>query len=166
MVQTVVASSAARVAGLDTKASLLLVIAGVITAANFDGDALLLRMAVIMSGLSALMAVVSLWPRRVKGISAEVLIKRLETHSDTPYEFNIYLLGLERAASIAREKSLRRRGWWLIVGFVLAAISLFCVVTSVVGEKDWFAEWFADTIASLLSSGESAQPEAPADRKD
>lgn len=134
-------AAAARTVGLDTKASILLVVAGIIVTSSFNGDGLLYRVSAVLALASSILALWSLWPRGVRGIHPTRITKRLETSPDTITGFEYWLLALHKAASIERERYLRRRSQLLILGFTLAVAAMLVAGVSVLQEGDWLAAW-------------------------
>jgi len=134
-------AAAARTVGLDTKASILLVVAGLIVTSSFEGDGLLYRGAAVLALVSSILALWSLWPRGVKGIHPTTITHHLESVPDTFAGFEYWLLALQKAASIERERYLKERGRLLIIGFALAVAAMAIAGMSVLLEGDWLANW-------------------------
>jgi hypothetical protein len=134
-------AAAARTVGLDTKASILLVVAGLIVTSSLEGDGLLYRGAAVLALVSSIVALWSLWPRGVKGVHPTTITHHLETVPDTLADFEYWLLALQKAASIERERYLKRRGRLLIFGFALAVAAMATAGVSVLFEGDWLAIW-------------------------
>lgn len=134
-------AAAGRSVGMDTKASILLVIAGIITTSSFSGDGLLYRAAVVLALTSGVAALVSLWPRQIKGAHPEVITNHLTANKETLAEFEYWLLALQKAAAVTREQRMKRRGLFLAIGFTLAVAAMGCGAVSLFQNGDWFAAW-------------------------
>lgn len=149
-------AAAARTVGLDTKASILLVVAGIIVTSSFTGDGLLYRAAAVLALGSSVLALVSLWPRGVKGVHPTTITQHLVETRDTFAQFEHWLLGLQRDAAIERERYIRRRGVQLIVGFSLAVAAMVLTGISVLHDGDWLAVWL-----HTLQHGEAGATSSP-----
>lgn len=147
-------ASANRSVGLDTKASILLVLAGVVATATLSGDGLLYRIATVFALGASLFALLSLWPRQLKGVHPKTVTDHLTSHAETLGQFEYWLLALQNSAAIKREQRMKTRGLLLTIGFVSAVVSTVLVGLSVMGEGDWLAKW----IATYTSTLEELQP--------
>lgn len=134
-------ASASRSVGMDTKASLLLVIAGIITTSPLGGDGLLHRASVVIALLSGVAALVSLWPRKIPGVHPRTVTDQLTSNSDTLPQFEYWLLAMHKAAAVLREQHMKTRGRYLTAGFTLAVVALALTAVSLIQDGDWLATW-------------------------
>jgi len=118
--------AAHRGVGMDTKASLLLVLSGIVTTVNFSEDTLIFRLSTVFALLTAGLAIVSLWPTKVKGIHSKTLSDRISgTFRNEPFSsYEFFVLELEVAAFNRRQKRIQARGVWLAGGFVASGAML------------------------------------------
>lgn len=126
---------------MDAKASILLVIAGILTTTSIQGDGLIARLAAITAIAAALAALLSLWPVKVKGIHPETLIERITGTDELFSDYEHWMLAMEAASAVAREKRLETRGLLLTIGFVLAFAAMVLAVFSLLHDGNWFAAW-------------------------
>lgn len=136
-------SAANRSVGMDTKASILLVIAGIITTSSLKGDGLLYRASAVVALLAGVAALVSLWPRTIKGVHPKTVTDKLTSNSDTLPQFEYWLLAMHNSAAVLREQHLRKRGHWLTAGFVLAVAAMALAALSLIQDGNWFAAWLS-----------------------
>jgi hypothetical protein len=157
-------SAATRSNGMDTKASLLLIVAGVLTATGLPGIDVLTNASASFALAAALFALISLWPRRVKGIHPVVLTKRITSSDESFADYEFYMLALEKAASIRREKSLQIRGVLLAIGFSLAFVAMALGLLAVLeldSVKAWLESMGPSRPAEQSVPSESPMPTAP-----
>lgn len=126
----------------DTKASLLLVLTGVVTAGSFFDGTVSLGDAPTWSdlaGLAALFAalvtaafsICSMWPKRGKTLYTEELVRHAETTGDSLEEFKHYELSLVRESFQNRVTHQTRRSLFLTIAFSSAAFMLVFSAVSV-----------------------------------
>lgn len=141
VVEQAAQASASRTTGLDTKASILLVVASIIITSSFSGDGLIYRIAALLAFASAFLALVSLWPRGVGGVHPTTVTDHLTSHRETLQQFEHWLLALQKAAAIEREQYIERRAKQLIIGFSLAVAAMLCAAISLIHDGNWLALW-------------------------
>lgn len=134
-------AAASRSVGMDAKASLLLVIAGIITTTSWTGDGLLYRAAAIISLASGILALASLWPVRLKSVHPQVVAEHLTESPESVADFEHWLLAYEKAGALKREKHMDIRGVLLTIGFSLALVSMGATAASLFQNGDWLAAW-------------------------
>lgn len=142
-------ASASRSVGMDTKASILLVIAGIITTSPLDGDGLLHRASIVIALMAGVAALVSLWPRKIPGVHPKTVTDQLTSNSDTLPQFEYWLLAMHKAAAVIREQHMEIRGRYLAAGFTLAVISMALTAVSLIQDGDWLATW----LGAFLQTG-------------
>lgn len=141
----------------DTKASLLLVLTGVVTAGSFfDGNLSpeepwtplwLIGIGAILSTLvTAALAIWSMWPNKVRTLYIDELINHAETTGGSMADFKHYELSLVKESYSARAKHQTHRGKLLRCAFVSAAIMLLLTTINVgIGLTDVAEEESDDT---------------------
>lgn len=149
-------AAASRSVGMDAKASLLLVLAGIITTTSWTGDGLLYRVATVIALFSGALALVSLWPVKTKSVHPQAVVDHLVGHPESVADFEHWLLAYEKAGALEREKRMDHRGVLLTWGFSLALASMGATVISLFQNGDWLAAWLG------TFNGPDQLPPAPA----
>ncbi|NJC23629.1 hypothetical protein BJ994_002705 [Arthrobacter pigmenti] len=126
----------------DTKASLLLVLTGVVTASSFfegsiewtghiQAGGIVGLVAVALALTTAVLSITAIWPRTANVVYLDELVKYAETSESSVDEFKHYQLTLMRESVLNRLNQQRKRSGRLKWAFYAASAMLLATALSV-----------------------------------